>query len=87
MVMSTAYSSKTSKFPLLVLQNLLLWNHKHQATEECQYYGLRVEKLDDSDLQIRFQKGDFNEYVKMVRYIYQTPGKTKPALFTMEYVL
>lgn len=66
MVMSTAYSNKSSKFPLVVLRDILLWNNEQEVVNECRYYGLAMETAQDSNPQITFQKGIFNQYVKMV---------------------
>lgn len=66
MVMSSAYSNKSSKFPLVVLRDILLWNNEQEVVNECRYYGLAMETVQDSNPHITFQKGIFNQYVKMV---------------------
>lgn len=68
MVMSTAYSSKSLKFPLKLLQEILLWNDQPQAVEECKYYGVPLSKSEDSEWNLEwnicFQRGHFNMDIK-----------------------
>lgn len=53
--MCTAYSSKVLSFPAVVLKKYLLYNNMKEVLDECEYYGISVNK--DS---INFMKGRFN---------------------------
>lgn len=64
--MSVAYSNKVLKFPTELLQKLLLWEDCHQVYEECQHYGIPIEKSQVTESSVHFQKGTFNLNVKQV---------------------
>lgn len=65
-VMSTAYNNKTLKFPIDVLEETLMWNNQNQVVQDCKYYGVVVEKTEDTKLYARFQKETFNLHVKQL---------------------
>ncbi|KAK3928528.1 Germinal-center associated nuclear protein [Frankliniella fusca] len=66
-VMTAAYSNKTLKFPIDVLEETLMWNNKNEVVEECKYYGISVEKTDDMKFYACFQKGTFDSNVKQLQ--------------------
>ncbi|XP_034247328.1 SAC3 domain-containing protein 1 [Thrips palmi] len=67
MVMTTAYSNKVLKFPAALLQQHLLWEDRHQVYKECQHYGIPVDKSQNTEPSVHFQKGTFDLNAKQIQ--------------------
>ncbi|CAG9768870.1 unnamed protein product [Ceutorhynchus assimilis] len=55
-IMSVAYHCKNSAYPLLVLKKLLLYNDLNEVVSDCNYFGLKCDKITN----VHFIKTDFD---------------------------